>query len=96
LPEPLAFEWDQRKAALNFAKHLVSFEEAVTVFGDPFARIVDDPRHSEDEERFVLLGQSARHRLLVVLFTERGSTLRLISARRATRRERRSYEEGEE
>jgi uncharacterized protein len=96
LPEPLAFEWDPRKAALNLAKHLVSFEEAVTVFGDPFGRIADDPRHSEDEVRFVLLGQSDRHRLLVVLFTERGNTLRLISARRATPRERRSYEEGED
>ena len=96
MPEPLAFEWDPRKAAFNLAKHLVSFEEAVTVFGDHFARIVDDPRHSEDEVRFVLLGQSDRHRLLVVLFTERGNTLRLISARRATPRERRSYEEGED
>jgi uncharacterized protein len=96
LPESLAFEWDSRKAALNLAKHRVSFEEAVTVFGDPLGHIADDPRRSEGEERFVLLGQSDRHRLLVVLFTERGSVLRLISARRATPRERRSYEEGED
>jgi len=60
LPRPLSFEWDARKAANNRAKHKVSFEEAVTVFGDPLGRITDDPRHSEGEERFVLLGQSKR------------------------------------
>jgi uncharacterized DUF497 family protein len=93
LPGPLRFEWDARKAAGNRAKHKVSFEEAVTVFGDPLGRITDDPRHSADEERFVLFGQSDRHRLLVVLFTERGEAARLISARKATRHERRKYEE---
>jgi len=65
------------------------------VFGDPLGRIVDDPRHSQEEERFVLLGQSARRRLLVVLFTERGKAIHLISARTATRRERREYEEAQ-
>jgi len=65
------------------------------VFGDPLARIVDDPRHSQEEERFVLLGQSARRRLLVVLFTERSEAIHLISARKATRRERREYEEAQ-
>jgi len=64
------------------------------VFADPLGHIADDPRHSEGEERFVLLGQSDRHRLLVVMFTERGEVIHLISARRATRRERREYEEG--
>jgi len=95
LPGPLAFEWDQRKAALNLAKHKVSFDEAVTAFGDPLGQIVDDPRHVADEERFVLLGRSDRRRLLVLMFTERGEAIRLISARGATPRERRRHEEGE-
>jgi len=95
LPGPLAFEWNPRKAALNLAKHKVSFEEAVTAFGDPLGQIIDDPRHSADEERFVLLGRSDRRRLLVVMFTEHGEAIRLISARRATPRERRRHEEGE-
>jgi uncharacterized DUF497 family protein len=89
----LRFEWDARKAWRNRAKHAVSFEEAVTVFGDPLGRIADDPRQSAAEQRFVLLGQSARRRLLVVMFTERGDTIRLISARKVTRRERKEYEE---
>ena len=88
--------WDPRKAAANHKKHKVSFEEALTVFGDSLGRIVDDPRHSEDEDRFVLLGQSERQRLLVVMFTERGETIRLISARKATRRERKNYEDTED
>jgi uncharacterized DUF497 family protein len=95
LPGPLRFDWDAPKAAANRAKHKVSFEEASTVFGDPLGRITDDPRHSEDEERFVLLGQSERRRVLVVMFTERGEALHLISARKATRRERREYEDSE-
>jgi len=92
----LRFEWDGRKANDNLARHGVSFGEALTVFGDPLGRITDDPRHSEAEERFVLLGQSAQRRMLVVMFTERGDAIRLISARRAARRERRRYEEDEE
>jgi uncharacterized protein len=93
LTEPPRFEWHASKAAANRAKHKITFEEATTVFGDPLGRIVDDPRHSQEEERFALLGQSARRRLLVVLFTERGDAIHLISARKATRRERREYEE---
>jgi uncharacterized DUF497 family protein len=93
LSDTLKVEWDLRKAAVNLAKHKVSFEEAVTVFGDPLGCITDDPRHSESEESFVLLGQSDRRRHLAVMFTERGQTVRLISARKATRRERREYEE---
>ena len=93
--EPLRFEWYGPKAAANRAKHKVTFEEASTAFGDPLGCITDDPRHSEGEERFVLLGQSEKHRLLVVLFTERGDTIHLISARRATRREQREYEESQ-
>jgi len=89
-----AFEWDPRKAASNARKHRVTFDEAVTAFVDPFGRIVEDPRHSTVEPRFVLLGHSEHHRLLAVLFTERGDRIRLISARKATRRERHDYEEG--
>jgi uncharacterized protein len=93
LPGHVRFEWHGPKAAANRAKHKVTFQEAMTVFGDPLGRIAGDPRHSEGEERFVLLGQSERRRLLVVMFTERGEAIHLISARKATRRERREYEE---
>jgi len=89
------FEWDGRKARDNRVEHRASFDEAVTVFGDPLGRIVDDPHHSQDEDRFVLLGHSVRRRRLVVMFTERGDTVRLIGAREATRRERKNYEESE-
>lgn len=92
MSDTLRIEWDPRKAAVNYAKHKVSFEGAVTVFGDPLGRITDDPRHSETEERFVLLWQSARRWLLAVMFTERGQAIRLISARKATRRRRGEYE----
>ena len=92
----LKFEWDPQKAASNLAKHEVPFEEAATVFGDPLGRITSDPRHSEDEERFVLLGFSEQQRLLAVMFAEREEAIRIISARRATPRERRDYEQGEE
>lgn len=95
MPGSLRFEWDPRKAAANIVKHKVSFQEAVTVFGDPLGRIAEDPRHSEGEERYVLLGLSERQRLLAVMFTERGEAIRVISARRATRREGRDYEESE-
>jgi len=89
----LDFAWNSEKAARNLAKHGVSFQEAETVFGDPLGRIVTDPRHSEEEERYVLLGLSHRQRLLAVMFTERAEQVRIISARQATRRERRDYEE---
>ena len=93
----LTFEWDPRKASSNRAKHRVSFEEAVTAFGDPLGRVQPDPRHSVGEERVVLLGRSAAGRLLAVMFTDRGaSRLRVISARLATRRERTTYEEDSE
>jgi len=81
-----------QKAAANLAKHKVSFEEAATVFGDPLGRIVADPRHSSEEERFALLGLSQNRRFLVVMYVERGETS-IISARPATRRERRNNEE---
>ena len=89
----MEFAWDPPKAARNLAKHGVSFEEAVTVFGDPLGCMIDDPRHSQDEERVVLLGLSQEQRLLAVMFSEREDAIRIISARRATRRERRDYEE---
>ena len=87
------FEWDPSKARVNARKHGVSFEEATTVFGDPQAMLMPDPDHSSNELRYLPLGFSARHRLLVVAFAERPPRTRLISARRATRRERKRYEE---
>lgn len=86
------FEWDANKAASNLAKHRVSFDEAVTVFYDPFSATFGDPDHSQDEERFVTVGHSAQGRLLVVCHTERGGAVRVISARRATPRERKRHE----
>lgn len=89
----LRFEWDPRKATNNLRKHGVSFEEASTVFSDPLSLTIADPDHSEDEERSVILGQSNRLRLLIVVHTDDGNTVRVISARRAEPRERRKYEE---
>lgn len=87
------FEWDPRKAESNARNHGVTFDEASTVFGDPLALLMPDPDHSLSEERYLVLGLSNRRRLLVVAFAERAPRTRLISARRATRRERRRYEE---
>jgi len=88
------FEWDPVKAEANVRKHGVTFDEASTVFGDPLNLLISDPDHSLDEERYLLLGMSNRRRLLIVAFAERPPRTRLISARRATREERRQYEEG--
>ena len=88
------FHWDPDKARANLAKHGVSFEEAATVFGDPLSLTIVDPEHTTPAEaRFLILGQSTSERLLVVAHTETGDDIRLISARLATRRERRDYEE---
>ena len=87
------FEWDPEKADANLQKHAVSFDEASTVFGDPLSLLMPDPDHSADDERYVLLGMSAHQRLLVVAFAEGRPNTRLISARRATRAERKRYEE---
>lgn len=87
------FEWDAAKAADNVRKHRVSFEEAATVFGDSLGRIFDDPDHSQAEHRELLIGCSAQNRIVIVSFTERASRIRIISARRATDRERHDYEE---
>jgi uncharacterized DUF497 family protein len=89
----LWFRWDPRKAAANVRKHGVTFEEAATVFGDPLSITIADPDHSGDEQRYLVLGLSSRRRLLVVAHSERGDAVRIISARRVTRRERRTYEE---
>ena len=90
----MEFEWDPEKAARNLAKHTVSFHEAGTVFGDPLAITFSDPDHSEDEDRFLTFGHSSEGRLLVVSHTDRGDFTRIISARRATRKEWKLYEEG--
>ena len=84
------------KPEKNFKKHGVGFEEARSVFGDPLALTIPDPLHSEEEDRFITLGESHRRRLLVVVSTDRGNRIRIISARVATRRERKDYEEGNE
>lgn len=92
--DDLEFEWDDAKAATNFERHGVSFEEAAGVFSDPLARIFDDPIHSELEQREIIIGHSSAERLLLVCFTERRKRVnRLFSARPATKRERRDYEE---
>ena len=88
----MRFEWDANKAASNLRKHRVSFDEAVTVFYDPFAATFGDPDYSHDEERLVTIGHSAQDRLLVVCHTERGGAVRVINARRATPRERKRHE----
>jgi uncharacterized DUF497 family protein len=88
------FEWDPAKAAENLSKHGVSFEEASTVFFDSLSATGRDPDHSQAEGRFVIFGLSSAGRLLVVAHTERGERIRIISAREATRAERRLYEEG--
>ncbi len=89
----MRFEWDRKKAAENQKRHGVSFDEAITIFYDPLAATVDDPDHSVEEERFITIGYSVRERLLVVSHTERKGGLRIISARRATARERKRHEE---
>ena len=90
------FEWDSHKAAENRRKHGVSFDDAATAFADPLAVTVTDPDHSSAaERRYIPVGRSARGRLLVVSHAERGTAIRIISARPATRREREQYEEGE-
>jgi uncharacterized DUF497 family protein len=88
----LQFEWDSAKALANLRKHGVSFEEATTVFADPLSLTISDPDHSTDEAHFLDLGLSHRGQLLVVSYTERGDQIRIISARPASRVERKTYE----
>lgn len=89
----LKFDWDAPKSTANLRKHGVSFEEAATVFGDPLALTFPDPDHSVREARFITIGQSLQDLLLVVAHIERGRTIRIISARKATRHERTIYEQ---
>ena len=90
----MRFTWDHRKASKNLAKHAVSFDEATTVFVDPLSSTFEDPVHSIEEQRFIIIGLSERGRIIVVAHTDDGETVRIISGREATREEREAYEEG--
>lgn len=90
----MQFEWNKNKAVKNLSKHGVSFEEAKTVFDDPLYVDFYSPEHSESEERYLIVGESDRGRLLIVSYTERGDVIRLIGAREVTQTEREAYEEG--
>jgi uncharacterized protein len=89
------FEWDRLKDRANQRKHGISFNEALTVFADPLARVFDDPEHSAEEDREIIIGHSEERRLILVAFTERDDRVRIVSAREATKGERMSYEESE-
>ncbi len=90
----MEFEWDSNKAASNLAKHNVSFHEASTVFGDSLSLTFSDPDHSDDEDRYITIGESTQRRLIIISHTDRGQRIRIISAREVTRRERKIYENG--
>jgi uncharacterized DUF497 family protein len=90
---PMRFEWDEKKADENLKKHGVGFDEAKTVFNDPFSITIYDPEHSVDEYRYIDIGLSSKGRLIVVSYSERGKNIRIISNRKATRKETRDYEE---
>jgi uncharacterized DUF497 family protein len=90
----MKFEWDSSKAAANLSKHGVSFEEAKTLFDDPLYVDFYDPDHSDGEHRYIIIGQSQQGRLLMVSYTERNGTIRIISSREVTGTERDAYEEG--
>ena len=89
----MEFEWDPKKEAKNIRKHKVTFSEAATVFGNTLSTTVADPDHLEEEDRYIIIGLSQRHRLLMVAHTERGERTRIISARTLTPAEREAYEE---
>lgn len=89
----LTFEWDNNKALANLKKHGVSFEEASTVFGDTLSLTVPDPLHSHAEDRFVTIGMSSSGKLLIVVHSDRGDRIRIVSARTATTKERKDYED---
>ncbi|HYH85735.1 MAG TPA: BrnT family toxin [Pyrinomonadaceae bacterium] len=88
----MEFEWNAKKAAANLAKHGVSFEEATTVFGDLLSETFDDPDHSSEERRFIIIGTSEKGKMLIVSHTDDGEVVRIISAREPTRGEREFYE----
>ena len=87
------FEWDPKKAASNLSKHRVTLEEGLTVFADPLAKIFDDENHSTKEQREIIIGHSGSNRLLLVCFAARADSIRIFSARKATKQERKDYEE---
>ena len=89
----MKFEWNPKKAASNLSKHGVAFEEALTVFADPLARIFDDEDHSAEEQREIIIGYSVNRRLLLVCFAQQEGATRIFSARKATKQERKDYEE---
>jgi len=89
---PLNFEWDKTKAQNNLEKHEIRFEEAATVFADADSITIDDPAHSQQERRLITIGRSHESKILVVVHTERGDNIRIISARRANKKERQAYE----
>lgn len=90
----LRFEWDEEKAKANLKKHRVGFDEATTVFNDPFSVTIHDPDHSADEQRYIDIGSSDKGHVLVVVYTERGSNIRIVSCRKSAPSERELYEEG--
>jgi len=89
----LTFVWDNKKAKSNLQKHKISFEEAMEIWNDEFAAFLHDPAHSDIEDRFIIIGYSTKNNLLFVSFTERDNNIRIISARKATRNERKRHEE---
>ena len=91
---PLTFEWDENKSDRNLNKHGVAFEEAKTIFNDPFAITIDDPDHSVEEDRYLDIGLSSKGRILVAWYTERNDNIRIIGSRKALRSERKMYEKG--
>ena len=90
----MKFEWDKRKAISNIKKHGIPFEEASTVFGDPLSLTIKDPKNSNKEDRYVTIGLSAKFRIIVVIHTDRGDNIRIISARLDTKGEQNNYEKG--
>ena len=90
----MEFEWDNNKAITNLQKHGISFTEAATVFGDPLSTTFPDPDHSINERRFITIGLSTGGKIIILSHTDRGDRIRIISARKATRKERSFYEEG--
>jgi uncharacterized DUF497 family protein len=90
----MEFEWDRNKAASNLKKHGISFPEAATVFGDPLSITFPDPEHSIDESRYITIGLSINRKIIILAHADRENRIRIISARLATRKERRFYEEG--
>lgn len=87
------FIWDKNKAKLNFVKHNLSFEEAATVFADPLAFVFDDVEHTRTEQRALIIGHTSKSKVIIVSFTERDQHIRIISARKATKKEKQDYEE---